>query len=47
MKLFVAYLFICAIAGVILRKRAFQDRIWILLGICVLVSIGYFFFNQI
>jgi hypothetical protein len=47
MKLFLAYLFFCFIAGILLRQRTLHTRMWVLFGVCILVSIGYFFFNQI
>jgi len=47
MKLFLAYLLFCFIAGILLRKQALHIRMWVLFGVCVLITIGYFFFNQI
>jgi hypothetical protein len=47
MKLFLAYILFCFIAGILLRKKPLNNRMWILFGICILVSIGYLFFNQI
>jgi hypothetical protein len=47
MKLFLAYMLFCSIVGVLMRRQALHMRMWVLFGVCILITIGYFFFNQI
>lgn len=47
MKLFLGYILLCVAVAVVLRKKDVRLSMWLLLGLCVLVSVGYFFFNQI
>lgn len=47
MKLFVAYLVLCFVGGMLLAGRKDALRVWILLGLVSLVLIGYYFFHQI
>ncbi len=47
MKVFLGYIFLCAIIAVILRKKDLTFTLWMLAALCVLVCIGYFVFNQI
>lgn len=46
MKLFIAFLTICLLIGVLPRIR-FRKRVWILLGLCAVTCVGYYFFHQI
>jgi hypothetical protein len=47
MNLFLAYMLFCFVAGILMRKQPPHMRMWLLFGVCILVTIGYFFFNQI
>jgi hypothetical protein len=47
MKLFIAFILLCFITALLLRKRDLTTNVWVLFGLSLLVSIGYFFFNQI
>ena len=47
MKVFIAFILICFVAATLLRKRDFKISIYVLYILALLVSIGYFFFNQI
>ena len=46
MKLFIAFLTLCLLVGALPRIQ-FRKRVWIVLGLCVITSIGYYFFRQI
>lgn len=47
MKLFVLFILVCFVAGILLRKREYKTNLGIMFVIALLVSIGYFFFNQV
>ena len=47
MKLFLMFMISCFVAGILLQKRGYTTRLVLLFGIALLVSVGYFFFNQI
>ena len=47
MKLFLGYLLLCFTGAIVLRKKNLKLNMWLLFGLCLLVSIGYFFFHQI
>ena len=47
MKLFLLFTLSCFIAGILLQKRGNKTRMSLMFGLALLVSIGYFFFNQI
>jgi hypothetical protein len=47
MKVFIAFILICFAVGTLLRNRGLKTSIYLLFGLVVFVSIGYFFFNQI
>ena len=47
MKLFIAFILICFVAAALLRRRDLKASVYMLCALALLVSIGYFFFNQI
>jgi hypothetical protein len=47
MKVFISFILICFVAATLLRKRDLKTSVYMLCALAVLVSIGYFFFNQI
>ena len=47
MKLFIAFILICFVAATLLRKRDLKTSIYMLCTLALLVSLAYFFFNQI
>ena len=47
MKLFIGFLLACFFGGVVLGKQTPTMTNWMLFGLCVLVTMGYFFFRQI
>ena len=47
MKVFIAFILICFVAATLLRKRDLKTSVYVLGTLALLVSIGYFFFNQI
>ena len=47
MKIFIAFILICFVAATLLRKRDLKTSIYMLCTLALLVSFGYFFFNQI
>ena len=47
MKLFMVFILICFVAGILLQKRDYKTSSVIMFGLALLVSVGYFFFNQI
>jgi hypothetical protein len=47
MKVFIAFILICFVAAMLLRKRDLKVSIYMLCMLALLVSLGYFFFNQI
>ena len=47
MKVFIAFFLICFVAATLLRKRDLKISVYILCTLALLVSLGYFFFNQI
>ena len=47
MKVFMAFILICFVAAILLRKRDLKTSVYILCTLTLLVSFGYFFFNQI
>jgi hypothetical protein len=47
MKIFIAFIMICFVTATLLRKRDLRTSAFLLFGLVLLVSIGYFFFNQI
>jgi hypothetical protein len=47
MKVFIAFILICFVAATLLRKRDLKTSVYMLCTLALLVSIGYFFFNQI
>jgi uncharacterized membrane protein YfcA len=47
MKLFLLFILCCFVAGILLQKRGYKTRLSMMFGLALLVSVGYFFFNQI
>ena len=47
MKLFVLFVLVCFVAGILFRKRGYKTNLGLMFVIALLVSIGYFFFNQV
>ena len=47
MKLFMGFVLICFVAGILLQKRNYKIQLSTMFGLALLVSVGYFFFNQI
>jgi uncharacterized membrane protein YfcA len=47
MKLFMGFVLICFIAGILLQKHDNKTQLSFMFGLALLVSIGYLFFNQI
>jgi hypothetical protein len=47
MKVFIAFILICFVTATLLRKRNLKTSIYMLGMLALLVSFGYFFFNQI
>lgn len=47
MKLFLLFILCCFVAGMLLQKRGNKTHLGIMFGLALLVSVGYFFFNQI
>ena len=47
MKVFMAFILICFVAAILLRKRVLKTSVYMLCTLALLVSVGYFFFNQI
>jgi hypothetical protein len=47
MKIFLAFMFACFISAVLLRQRSLKLSMCVAFGLTMLLSIGYFFFNQI
>jgi hypothetical protein len=47
MKVLIAFLLICFVGATLLHKRTLKTSAFLLVGLVLLVSIGYFFFNQI
>ena len=47
MKLFVLFTLICFVAGILLRKRGYKTQLSLMFVLALLISIGYFFFNQV
>lgn len=48
MKLFVAFLVLCFLAGMIGRPTASDGRLrWFVAALCVLLIVGYYGFNRI
>lgn len=46
-KLFLGFLLLCFIGGAALWKAPVSQRLIWIMGLCVLVAVGFFFFNQI
>jgi hypothetical protein len=47
MKLFLLFILSSFVAGILLQKREYKTRLSLMFGLALLVSVGYFFFNQI
>ncbi|MBK9940430.1 MAG: hypothetical protein IPP13_02240 [Kouleothrix sp.] len=47
MKVFMGFIMLCFVGATLLRGRTLRFNIWMLLGVIVLVSMVYFFFNQL
>ena len=47
MKVFIGFILICFVGATVLRKRDIKTSVYMLCTLTLLVSIGYFFFNQI
>lgn len=47
MKLFIGFLLACFFGAVVFRKQSSTATNWMLFALCLLVTIGYFFFRQI
>ena len=47
MKVFTAFMLICFVGSILLRKRDLKTSVYMLCALALLVSFGYFFFNQI
>jgi hypothetical protein len=47
MKVFIAFILICFVAATLLLKRDLKTSVYLLCTLALLVSFGYFFFNQI
>lgn len=47
MKWFVAFILLCCATGVLMQKRSLKANAIILALICVITTVGYFFFHQI
>ena len=47
MKLFVLYILGSFMIGVVVWRRPWATRVKILVGLCLFVCIGYYFFHQI
>ena len=47
MKVFITFILFCFIAATMLRKRDLKTSIYMLYSLALLVSLSYFFFNQI
>ena len=47
MKVFIAFILICFVAATLLRKRDLKTSVYMLGTLALLVSLGYFFLNQI
>jgi hypothetical protein len=47
MKVFMAFMLICFVGAILLRKHDLKTIVYMLCTLAMLVSIGYFFFNQI
>ena len=47
MKVFMAFMLICFVAATVLRKRDLKTSVYMLSALALLVSFGYYFFNQI
>jgi hypothetical protein len=46
MKLFMAFLVLCLLIGILPRVQP-RKRIWMVIGLCGITCIGYYFFHQI
>jgi len=46
-KLFLGFLLACFIGGAVLWKMSLRKRAALLLGLCLLIGVGFFFFDQI
>jgi hypothetical protein len=47
MKLFLLFILGSFVAGILLQKRDYKTCLSLMFGLALLVSVGYFFFNQI
>ncbi len=47
MKLFLLFILSSFVAGILLQKRDYKIHLSLMFGLALLVSVGYFFFNQI
>ena len=45
MKLFILFLLLCLLIGVVPRIQT-HKRVWMILGLCCMVCIGYYFFSS-
>jgi hypothetical protein len=47
MKLFLVFMLVCFFSAVLLQRHSLKLSLYISLGLALLLSVGYFFFNQI
>jgi len=47
MKLFMGFALACFIGATLLRKHDLKTSVWMLSGLVLFASIGYYFFRQI
>jgi hypothetical protein len=45
--LFLLFILGSFVAGILLQKHDYKTRLSLMFGLALLVSVGYFFFNQI
>ncbi len=46
MKLFILFLMLCLLIGIMPRIQM-RIRVWMVIGLCFMTCIGYYFFRQI
>ena len=46
MKLFIFFLMLCLLIGIVPRIQM-RKRVWMVIGLCCITCIGYYFFHQI
>ncbi|GAB4425126.1 MAG: hypothetical protein OHK0015_04860 [Chloroflexi bacterium OHK40] len=47
MKLFLFFLVSCLIGGMLLNRLSIARMTWLLVGLCLVTMVGYFFFDMI